>query len=268
MQKNNSSVLMASTLSDVFFHLKSVNNLQILGGCTYISSLDEKSLCVKFIDELSQIEKKERYIDFGPSVTLSQIIQIRRTNLPEVLYDALITMASESVRNLATFGGSICAADPKIMIWSPLLALDARLEIRNQSETKYIPFSKYTGIPKGFILTKIRIPIDDWDIQIFKRVGPSSKLNDLSAGFTFLASTQKDLITNVRITFSGNTVFRSTELENKIIGAHFPLTSKFIGDVVKTASSLLEKNQEYTKMQPILRQQFLNLIQYSLEQLT
>ncbi|MCR5217338.1 FAD binding domain-containing protein [Treponema sp.] len=268
MQKNNSSVLMASNLADVFFHIKSVSNLQILGGCTYIKQLKEKSLCVKFIDELSMIEKRERYIDFGPSLTLSQIIQIKRANLPAVLYDSLTTIASESVRNLATFGGSICACDPKIMIWSPLLALDARLEFRNQNETKYIPFTKYTGVPKGMLLTKIRIPIEDWDVQIFRRTGPSSFLNDFSAGFTFLASTQKDLITNTHITFAGNTVFRSTELENKIIGAHIPLTSRFIVDVVKTAQSLIEKNEECSKMKPILKQQFLNLIQYSLEQFT
>lgn len=268
MQNNNSSVLMATNLADVFFHLKSVNALQILAGCTYIKNPEEKSLCLKFLNELKTIEKKERYIDFGSALSLSQIIQVKKTNIPTVLYDALTSIASESVRNLATLGGSICACDPRIMIWSPLLALDAKLEFKNQNESKYIAFSKYREVPKGMILTNIRIPFEDWDVQIFKRVGPSSVINELSAGFTFLAATQKDIIINTRITFAGEAVFKSTELENKIIGAHFPLSSKFITDVVKTAQELIEKNEECSKMKAILKQQFLNLLQYSLEQFT
>ena len=130
MSKSNQTFLIARTLSDVFYHLKNVNGLQIRGGGTGKFPFAEKVLAISSIPELSTIEKKERFIEFGSAVTLSRILDVGRTNMSPVLYDAIKTIASESVRNIATIGGNICSGceengTQKSTLWGPLLALGA-----------------------------------------------------------------------------------------------------------------------------------------------
>ena len=86
MQKNNRTVELTKNLADVFYNLRSVKNIQILGGCTETGITAEKSMTIRAIPELSSIEKRERFIDFGPAVTLSQMIKIGKANMPAVLY--------------------------------------------------------------------------------------------------------------------------------------------------------------------------------------
>ena len=269
MQKNNQTVFIAKTLSDVFYHVNSVSGLQIVGGCTQVSSIDEKSLTIRTIPELSAFEKRERYIDFGPAVTLSQMLSIGRNKMPAILYDALETIGTPAVRNLATLGGNICGSTAqKLTLYTPLLALDARLELRSQNETRYIPFSKFSGVPKSFVLTKIRVPIDEWEVAIYRRVGPSNQISPLSAGFAFLADTQKDILMNIRIAFAGPIVFRSQELENKVIGTRLPLSERTIDMLVNEADAIYDETVANDKPKPIFKAQFLNLLRYALEQLT
>jgi len=278
MSKNNQTVFIAKTLSDVFYHVNSVSGLQILGGCTYEDTIEEKSLTVRNIPELASFEKRERYIDFGPAVTLSEMLSIGRNKMPAILYDALLTIATPSVRNLATLGGNICGGTysaqnsgqgtQKLTLFVPLLALDARLELRNQNETRYVPFSKFNGVPTGFVLTKIRVPVDEWEIAIYRRVGPSNIISPLSAGFAFLADTQKNILTNIRIAFAGPIVFRSQELENKVIGTRLPLSERTIQMLVDESDTLYDETVDSKNTKPILKAQFLNLLRYSLEQLT
>ena len=188
--------------------------------------------------------------------------------MPSVLYDALSGIATEQIRNIATLGGNICAQGQKLTLWSPLLALDARIEIKNQTSTKYIPFKNFTKIPEPFVLTKIRVPIDDWEVAIFRRIGPLSRITPMSAGFTFLVNTEKDIVVNIKIAFAGMTVFRSREFENKILGSKLPLEDKFITELIADASNMSEEGFKTSGADPMLKQEFLHLLRYSLEQLT
>ncbi|MBO4404861.1 MAG: FAD binding domain-containing protein, partial [Treponema sp.] len=108
MQKNKNTSLTANTLDDVIFHINSLAALNITGGCTASTPDNVHSISVFRVPELCSIEKHERFIEFGPGVTLSEMIKVRKSNLPSVLYDALITVATETIRNIATLGGNIC----------------------------------------------------------------------------------------------------------------------------------------------------------------
>ncbi|MDD7015075.1 MAG: FAD binding domain-containing protein [Spirochaetales bacterium] len=268
MAKSNTSVLITNTLSDVLYQVKSVNDLQILGGCTQVKELAEKTITIRSIPELCSLEKKERYIDYGPGITLAKMAQTGRSNMSHVLYDAINTVGNFATRNIATLGGNICALGQKHTLWAPLLALDARLEFKNSGETQYIFMSNFKEIPKGFVLTKIRVPYDEYEVEIFKRLGPSNSITPLSAGFVFLAQTQKDIVANVKIAFAGTVVFRSRELENKIIGAKLPLSQHYISLILEEAEKLSQDEFSGKDILPIFKDQFLNLLRYSLEQLT
>lgn len=281
MSDSFKTVFIANNLSDVFYHLNNVANLQIIGGATQVDELAEESLSIKNVPELKHIDKHETYIDFGPAVTLSQMLELEHNYLPQVLKDAIKSVGFYSVRNMATLGGNICAKDFKHTLWAPLLALNAYLEFKReknlkqtnnfkfikQKDTKLIPFDSFTEIPPKYVLTNIRVSLQDWDVSIFKRLGPSNKITNLSASFVFLVNTQKNIITNFKLVFSGPIVFHSRELENRLISAKLPLEKEVVVKFVEDAERIYDKEFSLDYVSPILKLEFLNLLRNSLEEL-
>lgn len=261
------TVFISKTLSDVFYHIKSVNEIQLLAGCTQLKKIQDKSVSLRMIPELNIIDRKERHIEFGSAVSIANMILTGGQKLPVVLAKALKSIGTEQIKNIATLGGNICAKDFKYTLWAPLLALNARLEIKNQNETLFIPFNKFTGIPEKHILTKVRIPLDEWEVEIFKRVGPSNTINELSASFAFLADTQRGMIAKIRIAFAGKVFFYSPEFENRIIGTRLPLSVKTIDDLIDNAKKIFVEQNTITDSELILKAQFLNLLRNAFEQL-
>lgn len=260
----------AKNLADVFYQLKTISDLTITGGCTSFvgKSLPEKTLSVRDIPELKTINKHERYIAFGAAVTLSEIEELGEANLPPCVYTAITTIANPSVRNIATIGGNICTKGFFNTLYAPLLALDARLEFQNDTDTTSQSISRFERIPDGTLLSKIRVPTEEWEVAVFRRLGPPNSLNELSASFVFLANSQKNQISDLRIAFAGSFKFRDTNLENKLIGAHLPLSQTAISNFLLEAEEAFNKATESERIEPILKKQFWNLVKYSLEQLT
>lgn len=218
------------------------------------------------------IDKHEHFIEFGSGVTLNQILNLGRKRIPSVLYDAAETVAYPFVRNIATIGGNICASGIRHTLYAPLLALDAQLELQNPSNSSFIPIMKFYSVPDNCIISRIRIPSEEWDIALFRRTGPENIISDGSASFTFLANTHKGILSDLRIAFCGLASIRSRELENNLIGTKLPLSDKSIQFMLIEASNVFAertagiKGKEDTLM--MLEAQFLNLLSDSLSMLT
>ncbi len=268
MPHANKNFFIAKNLADVFYQIKTFSDLEIVGGCSALSELPDKILSIRNVEELATIDKRERYVEFGPAVTLGQILHLGKAKLPLVFYEALKTIGTPQIRNLGTIGGNICRKDCKGTLFAPLLALDARIEIDTPVETEYIPMMKFSEVPKGWLIEKIRIPMEDWDVAVFRRLGPAHLICDDSASFVFLANTQKGMLANLRIAFAGPFTFRNLDLENRLIGSHLPLPEKSIDDLVENAGKDFDHSASGLHLNPILRQQFLNLVKFSLGQLT
>ena len=272
MASNKTTVYYAKSLSDVLFHLKTIPQLKIYACCTASDKLAPSSLIIGKISDFLLIDKHEHFIEFGSGVTLSQILNLGRKRIPSVLYDAAETVAYPFVRNIATIGGNICANGIRHTLYAPLLALDAQLEIQNPSNSSFIPIMKFYSVPDNCIISRIRIPSEEWDIALFRRTGPENIISDGSASFTFLANTHKGVLSDLRIAFCGLASIRSRELENNLIGTKLPLSDKSIQFMLIEASNVFAertagiKGKEDTLM--MLEAQFLNLLSDSLSMLT
>ncbi|MCM1321195.1 MAG: FAD binding domain-containing protein [Bacteroides sp.] len=278
MPDNSTVIYTPKTVKDALFYLKTIPDLHILNGCTgqlckaneYHIPLPQKTLIINTIDELKQIELHERYLDIGAAVTLASIEELGKKKSPAVLSETLCAIANPLVRNAATIGGNICTFNPHGTLFAPLLALDAKFEIRSAFETKIIPAGKFSGVPAMHMLTRIRIPLDEWDISVFKKTEPAEKFTENSGTFVFLAKIQKNVLTDIRIIFCGMTIFRSAELENKLIGIKLPVSEKNITIILDAAAQLYDNfpagittsNYAFNKCV------FLNLLNYSLSRLT
>lgn len=265
MKKTERKVFYARNMTELFYHIKTIADLKIVGGCTDIKTVPAYSLSALLVPELRQITLHERSIEFGAGATLAEIEALGKRRLPASLYQAIGSIANPFVRNMATIGGNILADGIKHTLFAPLAALDASLELKSQNETKMILLRNFTRIPERHVLTKIRIPLDDWDIALFYRLGHENYIEEDSASFTFLAGTEKSAITNIRIAIGGAVSFRCLDLENRILGLRLPLPKANLNDYLETANRLFADHAQ--KDIPFLRRQFINLVRHSLEQL-
>ena len=290
-----SNFLYAENISEAFSKLNSVEGAKIVSGCTAIADLPEISLCVRNIPELNTIEKKERFFDFGAATTLSKILNLGKQNLPTVLFEAMKTVANPNVRNMATIGGNICSRNFMNTLYSPLLALDAKITYLKKRESfskipiipffkaknsslarisemhsfvkQTIPIAKISELPENTLITSIKIPLAEWNFSAFERFGPGNELGNDSGTFTFLASIESNQLFNVRIAFASNFLFRLPEIENKLFGAALPLEKSRIEEIVSEIQEKFDEECQKTPIKPLLRKQFLNLLRFYLTEL-
>ena len=275
--RSNKTIFLAKNISELLYQIKNVYGLEIVGGCSSIKTLPEKALSVRDIAELKLINMRERFIDFGPAVTLNEILNLGRERVPQILCDAAQSVGNYFVRNVATLGGNICASveSPKAVkrtLYAPLLALGATLKFRNTENqmSATTPFSKFEGVPQRNVLVNIRVPADDWDVSIFRRLGQSGILTEESSSFCFLAKTAGGVLTQVKLVFAGPLVFQDSELETKLLGVRLPLTEKTVQDWIASARASFDEAAAKSELpqNPITREQFISLTRYSLNQLT
>lgn len=273
--QSNKTIFLAKNISEILYQIKNVSGLEIVGGCTSIQELPEKSLSVRDVAELKAINHHERYIDFGPAVTLNQILELDKDRIPKILAEAAKSVANHFVRNMATLGGNICASaktpkDIKRSLYAPLLALGASLKFRNTENqmSVTVPIAKFTGIQPKQLLVNIHVPADDWDVSVYRRSGPTGKLTEASSAFCFLARADRGVLSSVKIVFAGPIVFQDSELETKLMGEKLPLAQKTIQNFLEAAQTAFEKSFEPTTPNiGRLKEEFLNFTRYSLNQL-
>lgn len=262
------TILLAKNTSELLYQLKVNKDLKVVGGCTSVNPLPEKFITIRGIPELSHITRHERFIEVGPGATLAELLAVGKNHLPQVLYEALSSIANPMIRNIATVGGNICAEGHQHTLFAPLMALETKLEIKSQTETKLDNIQNFTKIPEDFVVTNIRIPISNPDISIFRRIGPENSMSQQSASFAFLATTDKNTLTSVKIAFAGIFPFRSKTLENMLAGHRLPLTQKDLADIQQFIAEDFHQASMDQMISDVLTQQFLNLVRYSFEQLT
>ncbi|HOC29556.1 MAG TPA: FAD binding domain-containing protein [Treponemataceae bacterium] len=256
MANRNSTVYQASTIADVQSILKNISGVSIVAGGTEIVRrqtgrtlhFSPNILPVSRIAELTGVAKTERYIEFGSCITLKSLLELGSKNVPDILYRAVQGIASPGIRSLATLGGNIAAKGQRLCAFAPLLALDARLEIRTPTEAYWIPMARYfsnTGKEQSKepeFISKIRVPTDAWEISEYRRIGKPGIVTDTTATFAFLVQSQKNVLADIRIAYAGKFFFRRREFENLMIGRSLPLSEKDIDYLMDKADAYFDKN--------------------------
>ncbi|MBQ4236763.1 MAG: FAD binding domain-containing protein [Treponema sp.] len=296
----NEKIIFPSSIQKLFAAIGSCKDFYISNGGTYenheeesidienIENIESKAhkhnitISLKKIQELKSIERHERYIEIGSAVTLNELLNYPR--IPQVLCDSIKGIGSHAMRNLSTIGGNICIPEHKGSTWAALLALDAKFEIASSNEAKKIVKAyEFKSLSQNEILTKIRIPINNWNISFYKRLGSENFLTGKTAGFCFLAETERDHIYNISIAFSGigelshhDEIFRHRKKSfhkrlkygfiSDLIGQKLPLQERLINSCIANAGKIFSEKFS-SSSEPIIEQQFKALLKSVLEKL-
>jgi len=182
------------------------------------------------LEELGKISRTERYIEIGAMVRLNQIIGLGKI-VPEAIIRCLECIAGPQLRNLATIGGNICNPSRRLDCSAPMIALDAQYELRTAQSSRWIAASRFTSL-QGLLelapqelLTRIRIPLDPWTFTRYHKFYTAGS-NEPGNSMLFIMRNQKNILTNVRVVYSGQTILRDKDDETMLEGKHLPLDRK------------------------------------------
>jgi xanthine dehydrogenase FAD-binding subunit len=213
-------------------------------GAGRLPGLPEKVIYLGNVQELSRITRTQRHLVIGSCLAISRILSTGRSILPLVLHQALQSIATPAVRNLATLGGNLCSSRSGGDALSVLLVIGAQLELRGESGSRWIGIEEFaqSGLPPGEIVTRIRIPLEEYDIQHYRKVGSGGAGAPALLNFCAVALFSKGHLEFFRFAFGGAGLQarRYPDLEARFEGLKLPLSSKQVDFLMKEVNERLE----------------------------
>lgn len=235
-----STVSFPDTLGELLGLRRRSPDALLYAGGTYLLShrsgrfldLPSEVISIQDVEELQRVSRTERVIEFGAGVTVDQALRLGERHIPRALYTALSTIGPPAVRGLATLGGNL-AVPARLMTLVPILSLlDARMELRRSGGSRWIPVSRFhlsdgtMDLRTGEIVTRVRIPRQQWSTQMFRRFG--NELSPESDPLTVcgLARISNGIVEEIRLngTASGRVLLRSRTMEAELVGRRIPLS--------------------------------------------
>ena len=219
------------------------------------------------LDEMNRISRSERFLEIGAMVKLSRIIDLGKI-VPDVLRCCLESIAGPQLRNMATIGGNICFPGRRLDSTAALNALDAQFELRQTQSTRWISASRFFSMPREDalnpqeLLTRIRIPLDNWDCWAYKKFeGQASR----SRVVAFLVKTQKSILSDIKIIYKTDLIWRNRDSESILIGKHLPLSRRIAADFVEHWEDFLSSVHNIDELS---RQELINFIELNIYNLS
>ena len=280
--KNNHIVNTAKSMAELYTLMQNNTDITPLAGATGLLKdchtdrflLPESILLLKKLPELETIAKRERFIDFGAAATLNTILELGEKNVPQILYQAISLAANPGIRSLATIGGNIAQAPMQNSCLIPLIALDTKIEIRTRKETFWMPLIQYCDESSNVlrhtphIILRVRVPFEEWTISYYKRLGPIGHITADTASFVFLARTQKNLLSDVKLLFGGTQLIKNKEFENLLTGKGLPIDRRSVGALMKETEEIFSGTFSSIDISEFQKACFFNLIEESMYLLT
>jgi CO/xanthine dehydrogenase FAD-binding subunit len=173
----------------------------------------------------------------------------------------------------------VCQKNKRSNLFSVLSLLDAKLEIRSSSSSKWISINhlfndNVISLLPGEIITKIKMYLEDYDINIYREIdSPFASLslktpqsedtsfsmdswlsgndsqNEDPISFSALVSLTKKNINFIKFIFNTSDTFviRSKEIESNITGQNIPLNDKLTTTIISQFSEYMDKKYNTIK---------------------
>ena len=202
-------------------------------------------LFISHLPVLKKIEVSNKYIKIGSCVTLSELLD--SNVIPKTFKLAISQMASLPTRNIATLGGNIGNASPAADTLPFLYATKARIVTESNYDSNEIPIEDFISAPgkinlhKSELIKSISIPLCDYDLSFYKKVGTRKGMALSKLSFQGLANIKRNKLTDIRLAFGavGPTVVRSEQLENNLKNLYLNDIIDFIPKIKQNYSKII-----------------------------
>jgi CO/xanthine dehydrogenase FAD-binding subunit len=137
------------------------------------------------------------------------------------------------------------------------------------TESMVKPAAARTSLARDEIVARIRVPLDNWNVQVFKKI--STDFNSPQAGIIFcgLAQVAKGVIEDFRFSFGAvnRSVYRNRNLEKPFIGRKVPLQPKDIDFLKESLSEQLAPIADHAYTAAYRKKTAVKLIEWFLKSL-
>jgi len=207
-------------------------------------------LCLEKIEELHRITRTEQYLEIGSMTVLNRLINLGKI-VPEIFCTCLLNIAGVQLRNIATIGGNICTASRLLDLPAVLTALDAQYEFKNASAARWVSAARFhseeqTTLEKQELLTRVRLPLHQWDYAVYRKFKREDSID--SESLVFLAKTQKNILSDIRVIYKGKSILRNKNSEDLLIGKYLPISRKTANDFIFNWMDLFAQKREISEI--------------------
>jgi CO/xanthine dehydrogenase FAD-binding subunit len=256
---NETTVFFPQSMNDLLALRKRRPDAMPVAGGTWLLhnqsshflKLPKAIISLASIEDLYHIGRSESRVDIGAAVPMNRILTVGKNILPQILRETLELIATPGIRSLASLGGNICIQGRSMSTHPTLHILDARLEFRRAGGSRWVPVthSRTDGkllMASDEVLTRIRIPLENWNVQYFRRIGSNlfSGFEDVLI-FSAIARTSRGIINDLRFAIGSNhlNIYRNRDMETQLVGRRIPLSSREISGFLQTLEENLKEKQ-------------------------
>ena len=171
------------------------------------------------LDELKYVIKEENQIRIGSMTSLETLLH--HEDVPQLLKDVIIEMASPGIRNVATLAGNIANASPAGDSLVALYLMDAIVVLSSMNQNRYLPIEKVilgprkTCIQNNELIKEIIIPIHNFSKTCWVKVGGRRADAISKVSFCGAVTIEEGQIKDFRIAIGAvyMTVIRNRQIE-------------------------------------------------------
>lgn len=202
-------------------------------------------LFISHLKELQYIKTDQRAIRIGSAVTLTTLLE--HPGIPGIFKEILRQMAAAPTRHMATLAGNIGNASPAADTLPYLYATDAELLLQSSERERIVTVADFISGPKKTIrkndelIKEIRIPLSEFNIEKYRKLGQRKGMSLTKASFLGLAKTRAGKIEDVRIALGSVAalIVRSPDTEKKIAGKNIHDVQRSIEEILNDYDSLI-----------------------------
>ena len=226
---------------------------------------------IAHLPELKGIRLEGDKLIIGASATLSHIENYPQ--VPQLLKNAVSLIAAPALRNRGTMGGNICNASPAGDSIPPLYVLGASFKLQSRDGVRVIKADEFFKGPgktdrrKNEILAEILVPLKEWNIEKYRKVGTRAANALTKCSITAAAKVKNGRIDDLSIAFGavGPVIIRDKNLEKKMIGLKTSDLKARVDAIVKDYSALIIPIDDQRSTAVYRKQVCLNLLREFLE---
>lgn len=227
------------------------------------------------LHDLSNVTKSGAVLRIGAGCTYTQLIHDER--VPQVLRDAMHSIAAPAIRNAGTLAGNICRASPAGDTLPVLYVLEAAVVAGHLTDAgvmakrrididDFIQGNRRTALAPDEIVLAVEIPCRSYEnmtkMQSCK-IGGRKAQAIAKLSFAGICRVEENVLCEIRLAFGavGLTVVRSRELEAKMRGLTLAELAAKKNEILKEYAALLQPIDDQRSTAAYRRQVCLNLLE-------
>lgn len=226
---------------------------------------------ISHLKELNEIKKEGKNLIVGAGATLSKIESC--TDVPDLLKQSVSLIAAPALRNRGTMGGNICNASPAGDSIPPLYVLDATFKLLSTKGERVIKAKDFFKGPgrtdrrSDEILSEIIIPLKEWNVRKYRKVGTRAANALTKCSITAAAKTKNGTIDDLAIAFGavGPVIIRDKNIEKKLIGHSVEEIKSSIESIISDYSTVIVPIDDQRSTAVYRKQVCLNLLRDFIE---